>query len=483
MLVAVMLGLALLESRQSSHADDDGCAAGNNPFNRPDGTLIQGPGTSVYLIQNCQKRLIPHFEDYVAHSFINPVATVSTAEINKLGSLPVLRAREGKVLQVPGDDPVPSERNKVYLIDETAAGAFQKRYVTGQGWTAYFAPCGYTTTPASSAYLATYGNGSDVVYNTVKRPDGFLIMGTTTGMVYLVMDGQQRRYITNTESFTSYNFTTPVCALTESLINAHSRVYPDLRAREGTMMQVPGTAPVYIVERDPSLNYWKRWILSSDAFNYYGLSGSAIKPWSSGVVGGYTSTDHVHPIKSTNTLTWAKDLISQDLTMGRWYAGGASTGPWDSQIDGARDAWNSAPIAPDFVNDVYGSFNDVQILIENYGPTSWAGLQDYQLYPPGHPDQGEIDYARIYLNSNPIFSPSQHVVAHELGHAIDLLHDGVNPDGPDPDVPPLDDPDGACGGARVPQTVMDYDCSSLIGPANWDSCGINHKYGNGIVGC
>ncbi len=66
-------------------------------------------------------------------------------------------------------------------------------------------------------------------------------------------------------------------------------------------------------------------------------------------------------------------------------------------------------------------------------------------------------------------------MAHELGHAIVLAHDGLN--------------DGECGTEDIPATVMDYDCLDdevLNDPQDWDDCGINHAYYDpnwGYAGC
>jgi hypothetical protein len=131
LVVAVVMGTLLIEQVPEVHGSDDGCGAGNNPYNRPDGTLIQGPGTPLFLIEGCQKRWILHHEDYVSYGFLNPVAQVSTAEINATGSSQLLRGREGTLIQNPA--------GYVYIIDELGPGSYQKRYVTGAAWSAYSA--------------------------------------------------------------------------------------------------------------------------------------------------------------------------------------------------------------------------------------------------------------------------------------------------------------------------------------------------------
>jgi hypothetical protein len=114
----------------------------------------------------------------------------------------------------------------------------------------------------------------------------------------------------------------------------------------------------------------------------------------------------------------------------------------------------------------------------------WAGQRLYQI------SNGVVQYAIVQLNNR--CSASTPLVAHELGHAIDLEHDGMDPDGPDQGA--LDDRDNKCwppdSPPRVPQTIMDYDCylqpPFLTGAVNWDFCGINHKYFSssiGLVGC
>jgi hypothetical protein len=82
LLVAVMTGLALLASTPRAEAHDDGCGAGNNPYNRPDGALVQAPTGEVYLIQDCVKRYIPDPESLASYRFDNPIAPISQATTN-----------------------------------------------------------------------------------------------------------------------------------------------------------------------------------------------------------------------------------------------------------------------------------------------------------------------------------------------------------------------------------------------------------------
>jgi hypothetical protein len=87
----------------------------------------------------------------------------------------------------------------------------------------------------------------------------------------------------------------------------------------------------------------------------------------------------------------------------------------------------------------------------------------------------------VYLNA--FYSPHTGLVAHELGHTLLLDHDGLNPDGPDPDdLPDRDYRCGLSGGWRVPETIMDYDCylgAGTSGTVDWDWCGVNHRHQSG----
>ena len=122
----------------------------------------------------------------------------------------------------------------------------------------------------------------------------------------------------------------------------------------------------------------------------------------------------------------------------------------------------------------------MHIDVDDFPLKFWAGNVTFD------PPTGNITRATLPLNVLIQPSPSQAVVAHELGHVLLLAHDGLNPDGPDADD--LDDLDQKCGPPRVPQTIMDYDCYVSFGvsaPVNWDFCGENHKFQSGGVwsGC
>jgi hypothetical protein len=120
LLVVVMLGLALLESSSDALANDDGCGGGNNPYNRPDGAVVQNfTDWKVYLIQDCQQRHITDPESLASYNFDNPIAQLSQAESDDVGDLQFMRAREGTLFQVSCSDPDVPERCKVYVIDES----------------------------------------------------------------------------------------------------------------------------------------------------------------------------------------------------------------------------------------------------------------------------------------------------------------------------------------------------------------------------
>lgn len=145
--------------------------------------------------------------------------------------------------------------------------------------------------------------------------------------------------------------------------------------------------------------------------------------------------------------------------MDRTYGAGAQPGSWDAQITGARDAWNNAPVLPDFYEfPTFNETHDVHVEVDNYGATGWAGYAPLQ----GNPVVKATVQLNVYYTG-----PYQRLVAHELGHVLLLDHDGLN------DPPPV----GVCGPPRAPGTIMDYDClPTTPNPVNWDFCGVNHKW-------
>jgi len=179
-----------------------------------------------------------------------------------------------------------------------------------------------------------------------------------------------------------------------------------------------------------------------------------------------------------------KNLVNEDLTANAQHFPPVVPGTWDNAIGLAEGSWNSAPISPDFLN---WPQRPADVLID-VGPVQGdlrAGWVEFQ------PTSGNVITAVLKLNTLVQVNPSQPLVAHELGHVLMLAHDGLNPDGTDPD--PLEDLDQRCGNLpggvyRVPQTIMDYDCYvsfGVTGPVNWDYCGANHKFqsGGSYSGC
>jgi hypothetical protein len=323
-----------------------------------------------------------------------------------------------------------------------------------------------------------------------------LIQSSTTGMVFLITDGQKRRYIYDPQSLNSHNFNRPICVISESAAQGYSpRLFPDLRAREGTLFNA-GSGAVYIVERDPTLNYWKRWILSADSFNYYGLSWSAIQGWPGAIVNSYSETVHVHPIKSLFAGRWYQQLVCDFVACD--YSGWITlredrqypipcnncVSVWTPHINGALGTWNSRPTTARFTSQPQSSANEVHFSVTDY-PDAWQG--EVAFYDPNSNHCGRpptcATFQSVWVRLNNRTNDSipvnerQITAEHELGHAIGLAHDGLN------------DPPGevSCGPLRFPRTVMDYDCMAQgYGVQPWDSCGVNHAYpdpGWGWSGC
>jgi hypothetical protein len=239
-------------------------------------------------------------------------------------------------------------------------------------------PCGYGPshiTTTSSAYI----NGSDpygvrypTVGNAPSRPDGYLI--SNSGNKYII-EGQKKRLVANDEALNSYNFNRPVCAVSTSVANSYTNLYPTMYGREGTLVTTTGgDGKIYIIERNPSYVFVKRWIVSADSYNYYGFSWSAYRSWPASVMNAYSEVpEHVHPIKSLWPYIWWKNLgyDNNDLGTHVRYEPGSTSGSWDIEIAQAKGDWNVGPITPDFFDDPTAPY-DVDVVVDDFS-ASWSG--------------------------------------------------------------------------------------------------------------
>ncbi|MDO8614571.1 MAG: hypothetical protein Q7T33_02390 [Dehalococcoidia bacterium] len=461
-----MVGVVALDQPARLAADDDQYT-NNNPQNRPGGSLVRDPATQqVYLVEGNGKRLFPAIQDLDSHRYSGFIGVhdVSADELSRLPTNANMRAREGTVFRNPAN-------GAIYIIDELSPGSYLKRYVTAAAWSSYFNYCGvaYGYTDVDSAYLNGYTSGPNVDPATSLRPDGQLVkVSSSSTTVYLLAEsGKKRQFVTANDRLT-HNFPYPVCA--DALVGTGT--YPagdNIRGRAGTLVKSSSSPDVYVVDHGGGASYAKRHMTSPDSFAFYGFASDPIQIWSSSEVSGYATGAHVHPVKSLLPDNWYKSLITNDLTMHRMYGAGMPSGVWNPLIDGARNAYSNGPIVVDFVEQPPSSNNDVWVDVANYPGVTWWGLMTFLT------EGATVRHAHIKLNN--LFGPSQAIAVHELGHSINLAHDGLDPDANGDGV---EERDLQCGAPRVPQTIEDYDCylqyPFLNTPANWDYCGVNHKY-------
>jgi hypothetical protein len=128
--------------------------------------------------------------------------------------------------------------------------------------------------------------------------------------------------------------------VSEAVVNVYPRVYPDLRAREGTLVQGPGT-PVYIIESYAPGH--KRQIISPEGFAYYGLSVAAVKGWPAARVNSYTTTAHVHPVKSLFVDLWYTYPPAYNTYFDRSFFSGIPPSTWNGPISYAVVSWDATP--------------------------------------------------------------------------------------------------------------------------------------------
>lgn len=476
--ILIVTGVAT-SGTPDSFADEDTCGSQNNPFNRPEGQLIQYGGT-ISVTDGCNRRPFTDTTSLLSYNFDGSVKIVSTNEYNSLPSGGLLRAREGTIFRN-------SSTGSLYIVDQEGSGStFRKRYISSDGWQLYFAACGsYPYTNVSSSYLNGYSTGG-TVSSVTTRPDGQLI-ATPDGKVYFLQDGK-KRWIVNPPALQSYNFPQPVCNVSYGEAAGYSNG-SNMWAREGTL--VASGNPVYIIRETPTHSFEKRHIVSADAFNYYGFSWGAIRQWSQGDVNQYTTGPTAHPVKSLHIDRWYKSLASSSLKWDKQYLSGISPATWDSAISSAQTAWNGSPTYVSLSSSPVDPNNDIRVKIDNYvddldsyGSTAFYGSVGGG-WCGNPPDCPGSTYRQVEVRLNNWTTPAslrQTVVVHEFGHAVTLDHDGLNG--------PITEPtfDGACGTPRVPVTIMDYDCQYTFGvntPQNWDFCGVNHAYPGyyGVQGC
>jgi hypothetical protein len=330
----------------------------------------------------------------------------------------------------------------------------------------------------------------------VARPDGMLIRKTSDWNIHL-LEGGLKRYITDSQSLSSYNFLQPICPISPPEMNGY-QAGSNMRAREGTMFAASG-GPVYILELGPGVVYWKRWIVSADAFNYYGLSWGGIQTWPAGQVNSYGTTDSAHPFKSLFVGHWPE--CTQPCNYASWitlnedrhYDCGDCLANWGAAVPGAIGTWQNSPTTARFVNQTtHSTAWHVHTYVNNF-PDMWSGDVDHYDQGGSHcnPPNCIWKYTNVRLNNaRPPVGSRQITTEHELGHAIALAHDGVDP------VSGEDIRDNLClnvktgggvGPTRVPRSVMDYDCQDqMYGVQSWDYCGVNHAYVDpawGSAGC
>ena len=276
----------------------------NAPWNRPDGMLIRDSRDGgIYLVQACQKRHITDMTALNSHRFdqpfmdgAHPWGDASAQEVDHLAAGAGLRSREGTLFIAPD--------GAVYIIDEIGAGSYQKRHITAAGWAAYFAPCGYGfnapfVISESQGYLDGYPSGGDVS-NTTVRPDGQLI--SAGGYTYM-LEGSQRRWITDPASLNTYNFPQPICFVSAAEANSYALSAYNLRAREGTLSH-DDRAEVWITDNTGPGAYTKRHVAGADGFNYFGLSWVALRLWSRADVDSYAFGADTHPYKTIFPFRW-----------------------------------------------------------------------------------------------------------------------------------------------------------------------------------
>jgi hypothetical protein len=477
-LAAVVTSVCISLIPGGASAGGDTCA-GNEPFERPDGTVVQY-GAGIYLVRNCQKWPIPHPLDLQLNYFDQATRQISVQEFNALSNGPGWRAREGALIRNPNT-------GAIYIIDMVAPGSYVKRWISGTAWQLLFTPCGAQPTVNYDVDSLNYPDGP-AIYAGDKRPDGQLVRASSSSTAVYVIEGGAKRLSAGPNHLASHNFQQPVCIDPNITYDTLYPPGPALMAREGTLAK--GTTDhIYIIDDLGAGTYRKRHIAGLEAYTYYGFSSA--RNWPNTDINAYTSGNHAHPVKTLFTGRWYKNLRTSALTAHREYLCTGCDTAWGPAITAARDAWNNAP-TPVFFNEVaYSLTNDVRIKVAywNSGRHGYVvPLQsDGQPCPNGDPNAcpGGVWYkmeARMDHGVAPA-SYRKAATSHELGHAIVLAHDGLGNNWYEGDdlcagknystSPPSQAP------IRVPTTIMDYDCYVhfvVDGPAGWDSCGINHAY-------
>ena len=172
---------------------------------------------------------------------------------------------------------------------------------------------------------------------------------------------------------------------------------------------------------------------------------------------------------------------------------------WSTPFQQAIDDWNAQPTDVTFVqtgnqsgsNDIFVIVTDlvlgypgilgIGLLYDING--NWCGNlpggYDSCTYYYGDAWQGDDGHAGVYGTT----SVRRATVLHEIGHLINLRHEGVNAD------ESVLYPCGFDNTGPIPASIMAYDCidppaiggSGMSSVQDWDTCGVNHKYLDPVI--
>lgn len=257
----------------------------NSPVSFRDGLLIKSATSSaVYVIVDGQRRRISSSQVFamLGYKWENIRAISTDYALNKYSNGSVLGFRDGMLIRGQG-------RSETYVIED----GLKRHIKTGD----IFNALGYkweniVVVPASQ--LDYDAKGADVISDTT-HPNGTLLKTDSSGVIYLIQNGQRRK-IHCWNVFLSHKFRyQDVVVVPDSRLSQYSEdIDNPLGFRDGMLIKEKGTNKIYVIS-----NGKRRCITNTQVFEDLGYKWASVKEYaaselSANPVGSDVSSNDVY---------------------------------------------------------------------------------------------------------------------------------------------------------------------------------------------